>query len=153
MKKLMIVTFCLCFAIVTGCSTKTYPKVELDPGKGEVKSITLDAAIEKKNNNENFLLIITQTYCGFCMDFFMESDSYTQEAGITLWCITLDKEDRSEEQNLSLVHDNFGDFSTTPSLYFIGDGKTQNTLLSSEKQVNLESYQNWLKECQIITSE
>ena len=59
------------------------------------------------------------------MDFFAESDAYTQEAGITLWCVTLDKEEYSEEQNLTLVHDNFGDFSSTPSLYYIGEGETQ----------------------------
>lgn len=151
MKKRVIVSLCLCLALFAGCSSKTYPKVELDPGKGEVKSITLDNAIEKKNNNENFLLIITQTYCGFCMDFFSESDAYTKEKGITLWCITLDKENRSTEQNLSLVHDNFGDFSTTPSLYFVGEGETQSTLLSSEESVTLESYQEWLKEIQVIT--
>ena len=84
------------------------------------------------------------------MDFFAESDAYTKAAGITLWCVTLDKEEYSEEQNLKLVHDNFGDFSSTPSLYYIGEGETQDMLLSSEEQVTLESYQTWLKENHII---
>ena len=37
MKKRVIVSLCLCLALFAGCSSKTYPKVELDPGKGEVK--------------------------------------------------------------------------------------------------------------------
>ena len=61
-----------------------------------------------------------------------------------------DLEEYSEEQNLKLVHDNFGDFSSTPSLYYIGEGKTQDMLLSSEEEVTLESYQTWLKENHII---
>ena len=114
MKRMMAVCMSLFLLLVSGCSeSRTYPQISLDPGNGEVKSISLDDAIAKKDDGENFLLIITQTYCGYCMNFFAESDAYTQEAGITLWCVTLDKEEYSEEQNLTLVHDNFGDFSST----------------------------------------
>ena len=138
MKRIMAVCLCLCLSLLAGCTeSRTYPEISLDPGNGEVKSISLDDAIAKKDDGENFLLIITQTYCGYCMNFFAESDAYTQEAGITLWCVTL-------------VHDNFGDFSSTPSLYYIGEGETQDTLLSSEEEVTLESYQTWLKENHII---
>ena len=151
MKRIMAVCLCLCLSLLAGCTeSRTYPEISLDPGNGEVKSISLDDAIAKKDDGENFLLIITQTYRGYCMNFFAESDAYTQEAGITLWCVTLDKEEYSEEQNLTLVHDNFGDFSSTPSLYYIGEGETQDTLLSSEEEVSLESYQTWLKENHII---
>ena len=78
------------------------------------------------------------------MDFFAESDAYTQEAGIHL--VVRD----AALDCLTLVHDNFGDFSSTPSLYYIGEGETQDTLLSSEEEVTLESYQTWLKENHII---
>ncbi|HJC37261.1 MAG TPA: hypothetical protein H9702_09075 [Candidatus Merdibacter merdavium] len=151
MKRIMTICLSLCLMMLAGCAdNKTYPPITLDPGNGEVRSISIDDAIEKKNDGENFLLIVTQTYCGYCMDFFAESDAYTKAAGITLWCVTLDKEEYSEEQNLKLVHDNFGDFSSTPSLYYIGEGETQDMLLSSEEQVTLESYQTWLKENHII---
>ena len=151
MKRIMAVCLCLCLSLLAGCTeSRISTEISLDPGNGEVKSISLDDSIAKKDGGENFLLIITQTYCGYCMNFFAESDAYTQEAGITLWCVTLDKEEYSEEQNLTLVHDNFGDFSSTPSLYYIGEGETQDTLLSSEEEVTLESYQTWLKENHII---
>ena len=118
MKKKIMICLSLCLLILTGCmGGKTYPEIKLDPGNGEVKSISMDDAIAKKDNGENFLLIVTQSNCLYCMDFFAQSDDYIKEKGITLWCIILDEEDYSEQQNLKLVHEHFGDFSSTPSLY------------------------------------
>ena len=77
-------------------------------------------------------------------------NDYIKEKGIMLWCIILDEEDYSEQQNLKLVHEHFGDFSSTPSLYYVGEGTTQDTLLSSEQEVSLESYKKWLKENHIV---
>lgn len=152
MKKICIVcTLLLCF--LTGCSQSTekeYPSVALQPGKGEVEAISLDKAIEMKENNESFLLMISQTYCGHCLDFFMETDPFTKEKGIKLWDVVLDDEKENQEQILVKVRDNFGEFSSTPSLYFIANNEVQSSLLSSETEVNLESYENWLKELQII---
>ena len=71
MKRIMAVCLCLCLSLLAGCTeSRTYPEISLDPGNGEVKSISLDDAIAKKDDGENFLLIITQTYCGYCMNFF-----------------------------------------------------------------------------------
>lgn len=151
MKKKIMICLSLCLLILTGCmGGKTYPEIKLDPGNGEVKSISMDDAIAKKDNGENFLLIVTQSNCLYCMDFFAQSDDYIKEKGITLWCIILDEEDYSEQQNLKLVHEHFGDFSSTPSLYYVGEGTTQDTLLSSEQEVSLESYEEWLKENHIV---
>lgn len=60
----------LCLLILTGCmGGKTYPEIKLDPGNWGVKSISMDDAIAKKDNGENFLLIVTQSNCLYCMDF------------------------------------------------------------------------------------
>lgn len=154
MKKLLLLFMCvLC---MTGCSSSdekqkdTYPKPQISAGQGEVRSLTLDEAIEKKNGKESYLLILTQTYCSHCLNFFMETDAYTKESGITLWDVTLDKEERSQTKILSLIKENFGEFSSTPSLYFIADGKVQSSLLSSESDVDLEAYKDWLKELDIV---
>ena len=111
MKKKIMIYLSLCLLILTGCmGGKTYPEIKLDPGNGGVKSISMDDAIAKKDNGENFLLIVTQSNCLYCMDFFAQSDDYIKEKGIMLWCIILDEEDYSEQQNLKLVHEHFGDF-------------------------------------------
>ncbi len=58
-----------------------------------MEAISLDQAIEmKEKNNESFLLIISQTYCTHCLEFFMESDPFTKEKGIKLWDVVLDDE-------------------------------------------------------------
>lgn len=155
MRKIWMLLICL-FCVV-GCSSfdeaqkDTYQKPQISAGQGTVSSLTLDEAIEKKENNESFLLILTQTYCGHCLDFFMETDAYTKKSGVTLWDVTLDKDERSQTKILSLIKENFGEFSSTPSLYFVADGKVQSSLLSSETDVNLEAYQAWLKELGIIS--
>ena len=99
MKKICI--FCtLLLCLLTGCSSnnqKEYPSVALLPGKGEVEAISLDQAIEMKENNESFLLIISQTYCTHCLEFFMESDPFTKEKGIKLWDVVLDDEKENKE--------------------------------------------------------
>ena len=48
------------------------------------------------------------------------------------------------------IRDNFGEFSSTPSLYFVAENKVQSNLLSNETEINLKSYEEWLKELQII---
>lgn len=152
MKKISVVCMLLlCF--LTGCSQATekeYPNVALQPGNGEVEAISLDEAIKMKESGESFLLMISQTYCGHCLEFFMEADPFTKEKGIKLWDIVLDDETESQEQILVKVRENFGEFSSTPSLYFIADNEVQSSLLSNKTEVNLESYENWLKELQII---
>lgn len=50
----------------------------------------------------------------------------------------------------AIANEHFGDFSSTPSLYYVGEGTTQDTLLSSEQEVSLESYKKWLKENHIV---
>ena len=149
-----ICIFCtLLLCLLTGCSSnnqKEYPSVALLPGKGEVEAISLDQAIEMKENNESFLLIISQTYCTHCLEFFMESDPFTKEKGIKLWDVVLDDEKENKEQILVKIRDNFGEFSSTPSLYFVAENKVQSNLLSNETEINLKSYEEWLKELQII---
>ena len=57
---------------------------------------------------------------------------------------------RNKEQILVKIRDNFGEFSSTPSLYFVAENKVQSNLLSNETEINLKSYEEWLKELQII---
>ena len=55
MKRMMAVCMSLFLLLVSGCSeSRTYPQITLDPGNGEVKSISLDDAIAKKDDGENF---------------------------------------------------------------------------------------------------
>lgn len=152
MKKIYMLSFLLLFA-AGGCtlkSDKINSEMKLNAGQGEVISISLADAIKKKENKEEFLLMFTQTYCSYCLDFFMETDSFTKEIGVIIYDVVLDDETESQKNILSTIQENFDDFSSTPSLYYVADGKIRGSLLSSDTKVNLASYKQWLKEMQII---
>ena len=90
MKRIMTICLSLCLMMLAGCAdNKTYPPITLDPGNGEVRSISIDDAIEKKNDGENFLLIVTQTYCGYCegetQDMLLSSEEQVTLESYQTW--------------------------------------------------------------------
>lgn len=152
MKKIYMLSILLLF-VAGGCTLKPdkiNSEMKLNAGQGEVISISLADAIKKKVNKEEYLLIFTQTYCSYCLDFFMEADSFTKETGVVLYDVVLDDETASKENILSTIQNHFDGFSSTPSLYYVVDGEIRGSLLSSDTKVNVASYKQWLKEMQII---
>lgn len=127
MKKIIIIMLSI---ILCGCTHATSNKntvknnsekeaiVELQPGKGAVKKIPMQDIFDKMENKETFVVMLSQTYCNACLSFFMETDSYTEEIGLTLWDIILDDEKTSEEENLQLKMKNLVIFQQLP-LYII----------------------------------
>lgn len=162
MKKLLLV-FAL---LLCGCSANnSTPKkdnpteqkkelsestVTLEPGKGKVKSISMNEIFKMMDNDETFVVMLSQTYCNACLKFFMETDAYTEEIGITLWDIVLDDEPTSESENLKLINEKFNHFSATPSIYYIQDGEVVDSFCSDSEEPSLENYKNFLKENKII---
>lgn len=131
-----------------GCSAKKVEDVsiELQPNKGEVVGITLSEVNQMVENDESFVVIFSQTYCGSCMSFFSQTDAYTTEVGLTLYDVTLDKEERSESENLEMMKEHFSGFQTTPTIYVVSKGEIVATLDSSEEEPTLEAYKTLLKE-------
>lgn len=153
MKKVLLIlmaVFLLC-----GCSASNSKKdkdaiVKLTPNEGAVKKIPMQDVFEKMENKETFVVMLSQTYCNVCLNFFMETDEYTKEIGLTLWDIILDDEETSEEENLKMTNEKFGHFSATPSIYYIEKGEVKDSLCSDEVKVDLDSYKKFLKDNGII---
>lgn len=151
MKKLLLVFILLLGACsVAPENNKTASDIELTPEKGAVKKIAMQDAFDKIDNKETFVLLLSQTYCNACLSFFMQTDEYTKEIGLTLWDIILDDESTSEAENLKMVNDRLGHFSATPSIYYIENGVVKDSLCSDSEEVNLENYQRFLKDNNII---
>lgn len=159
MKKITIIIMAL--FLLCGCTSINTNKekkdkdaiVELNPNKGAVKKIPMQDVFDKMENKETFVVMLSQTYCNACLSFFMETDDYTEEIGLTLWDIILDDESTSEEENLKLTNEKFGHFSATPSIYYIEKGKVKDSLCSDKEKVNLENYKKFLIENGIIEEE
>lgn len=150
MKKITIIIMSL--FLLCGCVSTTKEKdkkdkdaiVELKPNEGAVKKIPMQDIFTKMENKETFVVMLSQTYCNACLSFFMETDNYTKEIGLTLWDIILDDESTSEEENLKITNEKFGHFSATPSIYYIEKGKVKDSLCSDKEKVNLENYKKFL---------
>lgn len=151
MKKILLV-----FVLLLGaCSTSPVNNdnesaIELTPNEGAVKKIAMQDVFDKMDNKETFVVLLSQTYCNACLKFFMLTDSYTEEIGLTLWDIILDDEPTSEEENLEMTNERFGHFSATPSIYYIENGEVKDSLCSDSVELTLETYQQFLTENNII---
>lgn len=138
--------------LICGCTSTNTNKekkdkaaiVELNPNKGAVKKIPMQDVLDKMESKETFVVMLSQTYCNACLSFFMETDDYTKEIGLTLWDIILDDESTSEEENLKITNEKFGHFSATPSIYYVEKGKVKDSLCSDKEKVNLENYKKFL---------
>ena len=156
MKKITIIImslFLLCGCVSTNKEKDKKDKdaiVELNPNEGAVKKIPMQDIFTKMENKETFVVMLSQTYCNACLSFFMETDNYTKEIGLTLWDIILDDESTSEEENLKITNEKFGHFSATPSIYYIEKGKVKDSLCSDKEKVNLENYKKFLIKNEIV---
>lgn len=149
MKKIYLLLIALC---LVACTTKKTEDVaiELQPNKGEVVGITLNEVNQMVEDEDSFVVIFSQTYCGSCMSFFSQTDEYTTEVGLTLYDVTLDKEERSETENLELMEKHFSGFQTTPTIYVVSKGEIVGTLDSSKEEPTLDAYKTLLKESGVI---
>lgn len=134
--------------ILFGCNSKTkqVEKIELTPSKGEVVAISLDEAVAKIEEKDTFVVVLSQTYCGHCMEFFSSSDDYTKEIGLTLYDVILDKEERTVNENMKIIQQYFSAFSATPTLYYVEEGKVIDSLNAANEEVTLDSYKQFLSE-------
>lgn len=146
MKKIRMII--ICSILLIGCSSdkEKNNSVELSKDNGEVIAITLDEVIEKVENKESFVVIFSQTYCGSCIDFFIESDEYTIVIGLTLYDVSLDKESRDVDENMEIINKYFDNFSVTPAIYYVENGTVKDALNANNEEVNLNSFKEFLKE-------
>ncbi len=156
MKKLgvLFMTILLCTACGSSSNGEVkldeQPQIELVANEGAVVSTTFDETIKRIENDETFIVLLSSTYCGACLDFHIQSDDFTKEIGLTYGAIVLDDEPTNEQENLALANELFGHFSATPSIYLIQDGEVKDSLTADQEHVNLENYTQFLKDNQII---
>lgn len=150
MKKIF---FLFLIIFLTACNTNTpskQPAIELQPNQGEVKKVSMQDIFDMMDDKETFVVMLSQNYCGSCKHFFMDTDAYTKEIGLTLWDIVLDDEPTSTEENLEITNKHFGHFKNTPSIYYIEKGKVKDSLCSDKTEPTLENYKKFLIKNNIV---
>ena len=158
MKKLVVMMLC-CFMLLGCASNNTKPvenqdsKIKIQEGKGSVSNILLDDMIEKMDQKESFVIIVTQTYCNSCQSFFTETEEFLKESGVPLLELNLDHEKGAPDQVLDIVNEYLHEFVMTPSIYYIRDGEVIDQLLSSNERIQLANYKAFLLKNNIIKEE
>lgn len=151
MKKILLLFLAI---FLTACATNSTKNekniIELNPNHGEVKKIAMQDIIKKMDDKESFVVMLSQNYCSSCKHFFMDTDAYTKEIGLTLWDIVLDDEPTSTEENLEITNKQFGYFKNTPSIYYIEKGVVKDSLCSDKTEPTLENYKKFLTKNNIV---
>ena len=111
MKKLGCMFLILCSLLLTSCSTNGY---ERDTREGTIKRLTLKEMCEKIELDESFAVSFTQEMCGYCLDYHKMLNTYLKNHNVTMYEVYLTAEDRSQSENLEIIHRYFPSFRATP---------------------------------------
>lgn len=161
MKKVLMIV--ICFFLLAGCNkekpaqsndlnemeetkVKSYKR---DQSSGEVIAITLDQMQQMINEKKTFALVFTTTYCGYCAEFHAVFDEYIKTHHVLMYEVILDHEDRSEKENLEIILPYFPEFYSTPSVFYVKDGKKESYLDFSVTGMDESVIDHWVQTYQL----
>lgn len=138
LKLLCVFITCSC---MIGCTSTSY---ERDTKQGEVINITLSQVEQKIKKKDSFSVMFTQSMCGYCHDFEGILNTYIESHHIIMYNVILDKEDTTPKENLAIIKQYFSDFSSTPGIYYVKDGKAESHLLPVKNQITEQNLDDWV---------
>ena len=124
-------------------------KYDRDSSNGEIVYITLEQMEEKIANKESFPVIFSTTYCLYCRDFHGVFDEYIKTHHVVMYEVVLDKENRSEDENLAIIKKYFPEFTTTPGVFYAQNGKEKSYLNFGRTGMNETVIDEWVQKHQL----
>ncbi|RHO26421.1 hypothetical protein [Amedibacterium intestinale] len=140
MKMIKSMFICLTILLLVGCQS-TY---ERNTDSGKIVQITLAELVEKMENNETFAVMLTQSMCGYCQEFKGLLSEYQENHGFIMYEVILDYENATPNENLEIIKPYFSDFSTTPGIFFVEDGKNKSHLKDKNGTIDKENLDSWV---------
>lgn len=138
MKKILgtvlIVAFLLC-----GCSD-----YKRNMESGETREITLAQMETMMHDKKDFIVVFTQSTCGYCKEFHEMFEVYQNDHHVVLYEVPLEKEEASPVENLALIQQYFPDFHSTPGIFYARDGNCVDAIDVTQK-INMQSFDNWIQ--------
>ena len=158
MKFIKIVMICLMIIGLTACNKninekpdkkdknqEEFTEYKRHSTPGEIIYITLEEMESKLKKKESFPIIFSTTYCLYCRDFHSVFDEYIKTHHVVMYEVILDKEDRSEQENLAIIKKYFPEFTTTPGVFYAEKGKEKNYLNFSISGMNETVIDEWVQ--------
>lgn len=125
--------------LVSGCSSSSG-----EPGR--LETIDTEQLIEKMNQQEDLVLVFTMSDCIHCQNFKEMLDGYLPDHNVVLYEVVVDMES-NPEQALKELESRFPDFTGTPDLYILEQGKIKSRFWEEYEEVGLDetSFHSWVK--------
>lgn len=142
MKKFACVIVIAFALVLSGCSSK----YKRDTSPGQVKNITVRQMEDKLAKKESFPIVFTQSFCEHCIDFMKMLDGYLPEHNITLYDVVLDEAPQDEQtKNLETIRKTFSGLNATPALYYVKEGKLENTFDMGKDGITKDKFDDWVQ--------
>ena len=113
-KKKAIILGIICLVILIGAFT-----LDRLLSKSYLKEIKYSEVMEKVDNKESFILLLSQTTCTHCMDFKPKLKNVANKYKITVYYLETDLLSEEEE---NILKEHFS-FRGTPQTLFVVDGE------------------------------
>lgn len=140
MKKLWIVVV-IGLIVLSGCQS-----YERDKSKGEVRALTVENFKKKLSKKEDFVVAITQESCEYCTLFTEMFTKYSSNHRVVLNDIVIDNDPTMNRTDLvKELRKTFPDLQNTPSIYYVKDGKLDDTF-NYKGVVKEDEFDDWVVE-------
>lgn len=144
MKKILLLLMCL--MMVCGCQTD----YERDTNPGSMIEISVEEMVEKMENDETFVFLVSQTNCKGCQEFEAAMEVYLPNHHVDIYYLVYNRLKGDErKQALEIIQDYFPSMTQTPSLYYVVNGLQKDQLKSGEEGLTKEKFDNWVYRWQI----
>lgn len=131
----------MAFVMITGC------KANQESSKpGTIKEINIDKMVEKIEDEDTFVVMITQSNCEYCKDFHELLDNWLPTHNLTIYEVILDHEENATpNDNLARLRPYFPNFKYTPSVYYVKDGEFVSDLNPQVETITESMLNQWVK--------
>lgn len=113
-KKRIITLVCICLVVFVGAII-----VDNIIGKSYFSEIKCDEIIEKIENKESFVVLISQTTCSHCMSYKPKLEEVANEYKLEIYYIDVDLLSDTENTNLK----SYINYDSTPITVFVKNGE------------------------------
>lgn len=140
MRKILSILFIFTMLFtITGCGEREYIR---DSSKGNISEVKLDDALTMAKKDE-IIILFTQSTCKDCILLKEILIPYLENHNISIREVVLDNEGTSKEDiqnNRKKINEIFPEFNSTPSMYYLKDGKIIDEILEVTSEEQLEEW-------------
>lgn len=136
MKKKIIILVSICIVILIGGII--YDNIA---SKSYLKEIKYKDVIEKINNKDTFVLLISQTTCSHCLEYKPKLETVANKEKINIYYIEYDLLSKEDTENFN----KYISFSGTPTTVFFTSGEEKTAATRINGSASIEKIESKLK--------